>query len=99
MPVVAHTVAFFCERPIAKALGIGVSITHTLGLGRSACTHSLSMMPCSSGSSSGVTSLAPSVESAILSDAKNCRASMNTAITTMTPAAAPAANKAPTNTT
>ncbi len=34
MPLVAHTVAFFCERPIAKALGMGVSITHTLRLGQ-----------------------------------------------------------------
>src|SRR5207237_2711373 len=37
---------YFCERPIANAFGIEVSITHTLGLGRSACTHSRSTIPC-----------------------------------------------------
>ena len=68
MPRVAHTVAAFCERPIAKALGIEVSITQTRGLGRSACTHSRSMIPCSSGSSAGETSSTPSVASAILSE-------------------------------
>ena len=68
MPRVAHTVAAFCERPIAKALGIGVSITRTRGLGRSACTHRRSMIPCSSGSCAGVTSLTPSVAIAILSE-------------------------------
>ena len=44
IPLVAHTVAFFCERPIANAFGIGVSATATRGLGRSACTHSRSIM-------------------------------------------------------
>ena len=53
MPRVAHTVVDFFERPIAQAFGIGVSITPTRGLGRSACTHSRSMIPCSSGSSAG----------------------------------------------
>ncbi len=71
IPVVAHTVADFCERPIAKALGIEVSITNTRGLGRSACTHSRSIMPCSSGSSAGETSLAPIEASAILSEVKS----------------------------
>ena len=36
IPRVAHTVVDFLVRPIANALGIGVSITHTRGLGRSA---------------------------------------------------------------
>ena len=44
----------------------------TRGLGRSACTHSRSMIPCSSGSCAGVTSLTPIVASAILSEAKSC---------------------------
>ena len=34
MPVVAQTVAAFFERPIAKALGIEVSMTATLRLGQ-----------------------------------------------------------------
>ena len=53
IPRVAHTVVDFLVRPIAKAFGIEVSITHTRGLGRSACTHSRSMIPCSSGSWAG----------------------------------------------
>ena len=36
MPVVAHTVALFWERPIANALGTSVSATQILGFGRSA---------------------------------------------------------------
>ena len=71
IPRVAQTVADFCERPIANAFGIGVSITQTRGLGRSACTHSRSMIPCSSGSSSGETSLTPIVASASLSEANS----------------------------
>ena len=34
IPVVAQTVAFFCERPSAKAFGIGVSATRDLRLGQ-----------------------------------------------------------------
>ena len=34
MPVVAQTVADFCERPIANAFGIEVSITHDARLGQ-----------------------------------------------------------------
>ena len=98
MPLVAQTVADFCERPIAKALGIEVSITQTRGLGRLACTHSRSMIPCSSGASAGETSLAPSVASAILSEANSCTTSSTTATTTITPAPAPAANSTPMNT-
>ena len=81
IPRVAQTVVDFCERPIAKALGIEVSITHTRGLGRSACTHSRSMIPCSSGSSAGETSLTPSVAIAILSEANSCSSSSPTATT------------------
>ena len=83
MPRVAHTVVDFCDRPIAKAFGIGVSITHTRGFGRSACTHSRSMIPCSSGSWSGETSLTPSVAIAILSEANSCSSSSPTATTTI----------------
>ena len=57
IPVVAQTVALFGERPIAKAFGIAVCATATRGLGRSAWTHSRSIIACSSGASAGVTSL------------------------------------------
>ena len=53
MPVVAHTVAALGDRPMANALGIEVFITQTLGLGRSACTHSRSIIACSCGASGG----------------------------------------------
>ena len=99
MPRVAHTVADFCDRPIAQAFGIEVSITPTRGLGRSACTHSRSMIPCSSGSCAGETSLTPIVASAILSEANSCTSSSTSATTTIRPAPAPAANSTPTNTT
>ena len=72
MPRVAHTVVDFFDLPIANAFGIEVSITPTLGLGRSACTHSRSTIPCSSGSSPAVTSLTPIVASAILSEPNSC---------------------------
>ena len=78
MPVVAQTVADFCERPIAKALGIEVSITQTRGLGRLACTQRRSMIPCSSGASAGETSFAPSVARAILSEANSWAPSSTT---------------------
>ena len=99
IPRVAQTVVFLRVLPIAKAFGIEVSMTQTLGLGRSAWTHSRSMIPCSSGSSAGETSLTPIVASAILSEANSCRSSSTTATTTITPAPAPAANSTPTNTT
>ena len=44
IPVVAQIVACFCERPIAKALGIGVAATAIFGLGMSACTQSRSII-------------------------------------------------------
>ncbi len=99
MPRVAQTVADFCERPIAKALGIGVSITQTRGLGRFACTQRRSMMPCSSGSCSGVTCLTPSVAIAILSEVKSCNSRKTSAIGRIAAVAVPAAIKAPMNTT
>ena len=49
MPVVAHTVAVFGERPTANAFGIGVSAIATRGLGMFAWMHSRSMIACSSG--------------------------------------------------
>ncbi len=99
IPRVAQTVVDFCERPIANALGIWVSITQTRGLGMSACTHRWSTISCSCGSCAGVTSLTPIVDSAILSDAKNCNSSSTTATATMMPAPAPTANSAPTKAT
>ena len=68
IPVVAQTVAFFGERPIANAFGMRVSATATLGFGRSACTHSRSIIACSSGASCGVTSRAPMARRASLSE-------------------------------
>ena len=44
MPVVAHTVAFLGERPIANAFGMSVSATATFGFGRSAWMHSRSII-------------------------------------------------------
>ena len=52
-PRVAQTVADFCERPSAKALGIARSITPTRGLGRSAWMQSRSMIAVQSGSCGG----------------------------------------------
>jgi len=95
---VAVTLADFCERPIAQALGTEVSITQTFGLGRSACTQSRSMMPCSSGSSSGETSLTPIAAIASLSEPNSCTSSSTTATTTIRLAPAPAANSTPTKT-
>ena len=80
IPVVAQTVAFFGERPIAKAFGIGVSATATRGFGRSAWTHRRSIIACSSGASCGVTSRAPIARSASLSEANSCSASRPPAI-------------------
>jgi hypothetical protein len=51
IPVVQHTVALFCERPMANALGIEVAITAIFGLGRSAWMHRRSIIACSSGAS------------------------------------------------
>ena len=53
IPVVAHTVADFGQRPSANAFGIWVSATATFGFGRSACTHRRSIIACSSGACGG----------------------------------------------
>ena len=58
MPVVTQTTERSGERPVANALGTDVSATPTRGLGMSASAQSRSIMPCSSGASSGVTSRA-----------------------------------------
>ena len=55
IPVVAQTVAVLGERPIANALGIGVSAIATRGLGRLAWMHRRSIRACSRGASCGVT--------------------------------------------
>ena len=68
MPVVAHTVALFWERPIAKAFGTWVSATAMRGFGRSAWMQSRSIIACRPGASSGETSLAPIADSASLSE-------------------------------
>ena len=75
MPVVAHTVEAFLERPIANALGIWVLTTQTFGLGRSAWMQRRSIIACSCGASCGETSCAPMARRASLSEAKNCTAS------------------------
>ena len=70
IPVVTQTVADFCERPIANALGIEECMTATFGLGRSAWMHRRSIIAWSSGASCGETSRAPTARRASLSDAK-----------------------------
>ena len=82
-PRVAQTVADFCERPSAQAFGISASITATRGFGRSAWMHSRSMIACSSGSSAGETSCAPSVASAILSEPTTWKKNRPTAMATI----------------
>ena len=57
------------------------------------------MMPCSSGSCSGVTSLTPSVAIAILSEVNSCSSRNTSAIGTIASAATPAAISAPMKTT
>ena len=99
MPVVAHTVALEGERPTANAFGMSVSATATRGLGRSAWTHSRSIIAWNSGACSGVTSRAPIACSASLSDVKNCASSSATAITPTKIAPAPAASRATMSTT
>ncbi len=68
MPVVTQTTARSGERPVANALGTGVSATPTRGLGMSASAQSRSIMPCSSGACSGVTSRARIARIATLSE-------------------------------
>ncbi len=59
MPVVTQTTEWLGVRPVAKAFGMSVTATATRGLGMSASTQSRSIMACSSGACSGVTSLPP----------------------------------------
>ena len=58
-PVVTQTTELFWLRPVAKALGMSLSATATRGLGMSASAQSRSMVPCSCGYCSGVTSPGP----------------------------------------
>ena len=99
IPVVAHTVADFGERPSANAFGIRVLATATFGFGRSACTHRRSTIACSCGASCGDTTRAPMARSASLSDAKRLRAARPPAkIATVIPFA-PTASSATTSAT
>ena len=68
MPVVTQTADRLGERPVAKAFGRSVSAIATRGLGMSASAQSRSIIPCSSGASSGLTSRAPMARSAALSE-------------------------------
>ena len=70
-PWVTQTTATLLLRPVAKAFGMSPGAIATRGLGMSASAQSRSMTPCSSaaiGPSCGLTSCAPAVLSAILSD-------------------------------
>ncbi len=55
MPVVTATAPLLGERPVAKALGMGLSITYSAGLGIPARPASVWTMRCNSGISSGAT--------------------------------------------
>ena len=91
IPVVAHTVAVFGERPTANAFGIGVWAIATRGLGMLAWTHRRSMIAWSCGACSGVTSRAPIEASAILSEVKSWTANRPAATIAIVTAPAPAA--------
>src|SRR5262245_6396573 len=58
MPVVTQTTAWSGDRPVANALGRSVWAIATRGFGMSARATRRSTMPCNSGASSGVTTLA-----------------------------------------
>ena len=68
MPVVTQTTDRSGDRPVAKALGTEVSAMPTRGLGMSASAQSRSIIPCSSGACSGVTSRARIARIATLSE-------------------------------
>ena len=72
MPVVTQTTEWLGVRPVAKALGMSVTATATRGLGMSASTHSRSIIACSSGACSGVTSRPPIDFSASRSEKYHC---------------------------
>ena len=99
IPVVAHTVAYFGERPIANAFGIRVSATATFGFGRSAWTHRRSIIACSSGASAGVTSRAPIARSASLSEPNSWNAARPPAMIATVIPLTPEASRATTRTT
>ena len=73
MPVVTQTTERSGERPVANALGRRGRRSATRGLGMSAIAHSRSIMPCSSGASSGVTSRARMARIATLSELYHCQ--------------------------
>ena len=82
MPVVTQTRAFAWLRPVAKAFGTSDMATATLGLIMSARSTKRSIMAWSSGSSSGVTTLACIARSTSLSEAKYWMPSITAAMTT-----------------
>ena len=81
MPVVTHTTARSGERPVAKAFATAMSEMPTRGLGMSASTQSRSIMPCSSGASSGETSRARIARIATLSEDHHCQKATPIAMT------------------
>ena len=99
IPVVAQTVAFFGERPSANAFGMRVSATATFGFGRSACTHSRSIIACSSGACCGVTSRAPMARRASLSEPKSWNSARPPAMKATVTPLAPLASSATTSAT
>ena len=66
--MVTQTAEWLGLRPVANAFGTSVSAIATVGLGMSASAQSRSIIPCSSGASSGVTTRARIAASAILSE-------------------------------
>ena len=88
MPVVTHTAECRGVRPVANALGMSVTATATVGFGMSAITHNRSIMACSSGACSALTTLAPIDLRASLSEKYHCpqaRATVMTRPTTALP--------------
>jgi hypothetical protein len=70
-PVVTQRTALSALRPVANAFGSWVLAMAIRGLGMSASAHTRSTMPCrllATGPSVGLTSTAPAVLSAILSE-------------------------------
>ncbi len=67
-PRVTQSTACSLFRPVANAFGRSVGEIAIRGLGMSASAQIRSTMPCSSGACCGVTSWAPAVDRAILSE-------------------------------
>src|SRR3954447_6857513 len=82
MPVVTQTTAFCGLRPVAKAFGRSTSAIATRGFGMSASAQSRSIVPCSSGASSGVTIRPCIAYNAIRSENQYCTNSAPPAMTT-----------------